>query len=67
MEPKTIEEALAGEHAKEWKAAPDSEYESLMENETWELVELTGRQLDASGCSKSNTQVMAKLNASRGV
>ena len=35
-----MEEALASHQAKEWKTAADSEYESLMENETWELVEL---------------------------
>ena len=39
-EPKTIKEALSGDHAKEWKEAADSEYKSLLENETWELVEL---------------------------
>ena len=38
--PKTIEEALTSDYAKERKAAADSEYESLLENETWELVEL---------------------------
>ena len=35
VEPRTMEEALASHPAKEWKAAADSEYESLMENETW--------------------------------
>ena len=35
-----MEEALTSDHAKEWKAAADSEYKSLIENETWELVEL---------------------------
>lgn len=40
IEPKTIEEALASDHAKEWKIAADSEYEALMQNETWELIEL---------------------------
>ena len=39
-EPRTMEEALASKQSKEWKAAADSEYESLMENETWELMEL---------------------------
>ena len=34
IEPKTIEEALASDHAKEWKIAADSEYEALMQNET---------------------------------
>ena len=35
-----MERALARHQAKKWKAAADSEYELLMENETWELVEL---------------------------
>ena len=48
-EPKTMKEALASDHAKEWKAAADSEYESLMQNETWELVELP-RGLRPVGC-----------------
>ena len=39
-EPRTMEEALANKHSKEWKAAEDSEYETLMENETWEIMEL---------------------------
>ena len=44
-EPRTIEEALSGDCAKEWKAAADEEYKSLMENETWDLVELpSGRK-----------------------
>jgi len=38
-EPKSLEEALQSEHAKQWKAAADSEYESLIRNETWKLVE----------------------------
>ena len=41
-EPKSIEEALK-DH--EWKEEADSEYQSLMENETWKLVKLpTGRK-----------------------
>lgn len=48
-EPTTIEEALASEHSKQWKEAADSEFESLMDNETWELVNLPkGRE--AIGC-----------------
>ena len=49
MEPRTIEDAFASDHAKEWKAAADSEYESLMKNETWELVELP-QDREAIGC-----------------
>lgn len=37
---------LASEHAKEWKEAADSEYKSLMENETWELP----KDREAIGC-----------------
>jgi len=33
-------EALTSEHGKQWKAATDSEYESLMKNDTWKLVKL---------------------------
>ena len=40
MEPKSMEEVLSSDHAKEWKAATDSEVDSLLESETWELVEL---------------------------
>lgn len=48
-EPNSIEEALKGDHAKQWKQAADAEYQSLMENNTWELVKLPkGRK--AIGC-----------------
>lgn len=39
-EPTTMKEALASDLAEEWKAAADTEYSSLLENETWKLVEL---------------------------
>ena len=45
IEPKSLEEALISEHSKQWKAAADSEYESLMKSQTWKLVELpSGRK-----------------------
>ena len=45
LEPKSLEEALTSEHGEQWKAAADSEYESLMKNETWKLVQLpSGRK-----------------------
>ena len=48
-EPETIDEALSGPHADEWKCATDMEYQSLIENDTWDLVELPeGRS--AVGC-----------------
>ena len=39
-EPATLKEALDSEHSEQWKAAADAEYQSLMENETWDLVQL---------------------------
>ena len=48
-EPTTINEALKGEHSKEWREASEAEYASLLENDTWELVKLPkGRK--AIGC-----------------
>ena len=44
-EPQTMDEALSGEHSDIWKQAADSEYDSLLENETWDLVPLpSGRK-----------------------
>ena len=37
-EPRSLKNALESENAKEWKAAMDKEYQSLLENETWDLV-----------------------------
>ncbi|CAI7823409.1 unnamed protein product [Closterium sp. NIES-53] len=39
-EPKTLAEALSGPDAEKWKQSVKEEYESLLENETWELCEL---------------------------
>ena len=39
-EPITLKEALMTSNAKEWQEAADLEYESLLENETWDLVDL---------------------------
>ena len=39
-EPKSLSEALTTDYTKEWKMAVDLVYKTLMENETWELVEL---------------------------
>lgn len=38
--PKTYEEAMTDRNAEDWKKAMDSEYNSLMENETWKLTNL---------------------------
>ncbi|CAI7877214.1 unnamed protein product [Closterium sp. NIES-53] len=39
-EPATVEEALSGPQKEEWKAAMDAEFNSLIQSETCELVEL---------------------------
>ncbi|CAI7839666.1 unnamed protein product [Closterium sp. NIES-53] len=39
-EPKTLAEALSGPDAEMWKLSVKEEYDSLLENETWELCEL---------------------------
>ena len=39
-EPQTMDEALGSDYSTEWKQAADAEYDSLMENQTWDLVEL---------------------------
>lgn len=38
-EPRTVEEALIRKDKHEWQKALDEEYESLMANKTWTLVE----------------------------
>lgn len=39
-EPSTLKEAMTSSNAKEWKEAADLEFESLLENDTWDLVKL---------------------------
>ena len=39
-EPITLKKTLESDHAENWKAAADSEYQSLVENDMWELVPL---------------------------
>ncbi|CAI7933491.1 unnamed protein product, partial [Closterium sp. NIES-54] len=39
-EPKTLAEALSGPDAEKWKQSVKEEYDSLLDNETWELCEL---------------------------
>ena len=39
-EPRTIDEALSSGFSKEWKEAADLEYKAMLDNGTWELVEL---------------------------
>ena len=39
-EPGSFDEALRSQHANKWKLAADSAYQSLIDNATWNLVEL---------------------------
>ena len=39
-EPSSMSESEENQHSKEWMAAADSEYNSLMANKTWRLVQL---------------------------
>ena len=50
-EPITIDEALSSPHPKEWKEATDSEYQSLSDNDTWDLVKLP-EEREAIGCKR---------------
>ena len=40
IEPENLTEAMTGDYAEQWKLAAGTEYESLTENKTWDLVEL---------------------------
>ena len=40
VEPQTYEQAQQSPQSKEWLAAAENEYQSLIENHTWDLVEL---------------------------
>ena len=48
-EPQTLSAALNSDYRTQWKHAADAEYNSLMENETWDLVELPPNR-QAVGC-----------------
>ncbi|CAI5521178.1 unnamed protein product [Closterium sp. Naga37s-1] len=43
-EPETLAEALSGPDAEKWKQSMKEEYDSLLENETWEPCELPPRK-----------------------
>ena len=49
IEPSSMQEALQSDYATQWKLAADSEYESLMYNKAWELVELPANR-STIGC-----------------
>jgi len=40
IEPRSLHEALNGPNASMWKNAADNEYQSLLNNDTWELIDL---------------------------
>ena len=59
-EPLTVPEAHSSDHSKDWKDAMDKEYNSLINNRTWDL--LIRRQIDLSsapnGSFDENTTLM---------
>ena len=67
LEPQTIEEALKSNQAKEWKAAADSEYESLIANDTWELPMVEMKKVKESLATKFRMTDMGKLHYCLGI
>jgi len=63
-EPQSVEEALESRLSKSWKEVADSEYQSLIENEIWELVELFNgwKPVGCKWVLRLNVEVMEKLN-----
>ena len=55
-EPNSYHQAIAAPDANHWREAADKEYNSLVANDTWELVKphLMPSSLGACGASKSN-------------
>ncbi|CAI7845102.1 unnamed protein product, partial [Closterium sp. NIES-53] len=47
-EPASMEEALAGPDREKWLVSRDAEYQSLLENGTWDLVNPSEEQVDAA-------------------
>ena len=54
-EPQSISEALNGKNATKWKQVLEEEYNSLMSNETWDLVP------PPEGCSVIGSKWMIKI------
>ena len=65
----TVKDALSGEHKTDCRSAVDSEYQSLMENNIWDIVELPDKRkpLALNGCSKSSETVKERWNVLRPV
>ena len=53
-EPRTFKEAMESDRSIEWKAASDSEFKSLTENKTWDLVELPDEEENRSHVNGSS-------------
>ncbi|CAB4027080.1 Hypothetical predicted protein [Paramuricea clavata] len=64
-EPSSMSKAKENQHSKEWMAASDSEYNSLMENKTWRHVQLpSGRTAKHDSDGRVNS-FKARLVAKR--
>ena len=62
VEPKTMGDALASDHAKEWKAAADSEDHSwkMRQGNSWSFP-MVGSRSNASGCLRSKWNVSREV------
>lgn len=60
-DPLTVEEAMNGHDRELWKNAMDEEFETIQENETWELCDLTEKLWGASGSLKQKKIAMEML------
>eukprot|EP00795_Rhopilema_esculentum_P005567 gene5567-biopygen555 len=57
----TIQEAFNSEYSAQWKEATDSEYQSLIENQTWELVK-PPKDRKAIGCNVEQSEEGVSLS-----
>ncbi len=66
-DPYNYRQAIQADDSERWKEATLAEYNTLLQNGTWEIVDLhqVKRQLAQAGCFGLNTIPTALLNATR--
>lgn len=67
MSPRSLNEALKGSDKDEWAAALNQEYDSLLENKTWQVMKLPPERkaLPCHWDSQSSTMPMGLLRDTR--